>query len=264
MPHWTSPAGVTLGYDDRGSGTPLVLVHAFPLDRRMWELQAELAEDCRLLTPDVFGFGETGLPPGGWSMDAMADTLAEWLTALEIDRVIVGGLSMGGYVALAFARRHLQRVRGLVLADTRAEADGDEARANRAKAIQTTRDGGPAALIEGMLPKMLSDQTRQHRPAVEGRVRELARGQTADGVVAGIEALRDRPDSTEALKGFRFPALVLVGSADTLTPPAAAEAMAERLPDVTSETLWGAGHLTNLESPTEFNAAVRRWLAAVG
>lgn len=264
MPHWTSPAGVPIAFDDRGAGPPLVLVHAFPLDRRMWEPQAELAETCRLLTPDLFGFGESGLAPGGWTMDSAADALAEWLTGLGLGRVIVGGLSMGGYVALAFARRHPQRVQGLILADTRAEADSDEAKANRAKAVQTVADGGPAALIEQMLPKVLSDQTRRHKPAVEGRVRELARSQSAEGVTAAIAALRDRPDSMAALAGFKFPALVLVGSADTLTPPSAAEAMAAKLSDVTSETFWGAGHLTNLEAPHEFNAAVRRWVAAVG
>lgn len=264
MPHWTTPAGIPIAFDDRGAGPPLVLAHAFPLDRRMWEAQAELAETCRLLTPDLFGFGESGLAPGGWTMDTAADALAEWLTSLGFDKVLFGGLSMGGYVAMAFARRHPQRVQGLLLADTRAEADSEEAKANRAKAMQTVAGGGPAALIEQMLPKVLSDQTRQHRPAVEGRVRELARSQSADGVTAAIAALRDRPDSTDALAGFKFPALVIVGAADTLTPPSAAEAMAEKLPDVTSEMLWGAGHLANLEQPDAFNAAVRRWVAAVG
>jgi len=264
MPHWTSPAGITLAYDDRGSGTPLVLVHAFPLDRRMWEPQAELAEVVRLLTPDVPGMGESGLPPDGWTVDSFADTLAEWLTALGIEKAIIGGLSMGGYVALAFARRHPKRVLGLLLADTRAEADSDEAKANRAKQMETVRTGGPAALIEQMLPKLLSDHTRQTQPAVEGRVRELARSQPAEGVIAALTVLRDRPDSVASLKTFRFPALVLVGGQDTLTPPSAAEAMAEQLPDVTTETLYWAAHLSNLEADGPFNAAVRRWVAAIG
>lgn len=264
MPQWTSPAGTTLAYDDRGSGTPLVLVHAFPLDRRMWEPQAELADGCRLLTPDVFGFGETPLPPGGWTVDSYADTLAEWLTALGIDKAVVGGLSMGGYVALAFARRHPSRVQGLLLADTRAEADTAEAKANREKTIELAKSKGALAVVEQMLPKMLSDHTRHHNPVVEARVRELAGGQSADGVAAGLAALRDRPDSVAALKSFRFPTLVIVGANDTLTPPTAAEAMAEQLPDVTTETLWGAGHLSNLEASGPFTAAVRRWLAAIG
>ncbi len=228
----------------------------------MWEAQAELSEVCRLLTPDLPGFGES--PPTDWTMDTAADLLADWLTALSLERAIIGGLSMGGYVALAFARRHPARVSGLILADTRAEADTAEAKANRATALDTVASGGPAALIEGMLPKMLSVTTREQRPAVTQRVRELAGRQTADGVSRAIAALRDRPDSTASLAGFKFPVLVLVGSDDTLTPPSAAEAMADKLPDVTTEVLRGAGHLSNLESPTQFNSAVRRWVGAVG
>ncbi len=263
MPLWTSPTGTALAYDDRGGGPPLVLVHAFPLDRRMWEAQAELSAVCRLLTPDVPGLGESPLPPGGWTVDSFADTLAEWLTALGTDKAVVGGLSMGGYVALAFARRHPARVHGLLLADTRAEADSDEAKANRAKAIELVNTKGPTALVEQMLPKMLSDATRQHNTRVEARVRELAGSQTADGVAAALAALRDRPDSLSALSAFRFPVLVIVGGQDAITPPAAAEAMAERLADVTSETLYGAGHMTNLEATAPFNLAVHRWLTAI-
>ncbi|MCU0704158.1 MAG: alpha/beta fold hydrolase, partial [Fimbriiglobus sp.] len=247
-----------------GSGLPLVLVHAFPLDRRMWEPQAELADACRLLTPDVPGLGESGLPPGGWSVDSFADTLAEWLTALGVEKAIVGGLSMGGYIALAFARRHPGRVRGLLLADTRAEADTDEAKANRAKSIELVQTHGPTALIEQMLPKLLAPNAVQFHAAVERRIRELAGSQSVEGVSAALAALRDRPDSLAALAGFHFPTLVLVGSADAVTPPSAAQAMADRLNDVTAETLWNAGHLPSLETPRLFNAAVRRWLAAIG
>jgi 3-oxoadipate enol-lactonase len=264
MPHWISPAGVTLAYDDTGSGTPVVLVHAFPLDRRMWQPQGGLTAVCRLITPDVFGLGESGLPPDGWTVESYADTLAEWLTARKVEKAVVGGLSMGGYVALAFANRHPDRVLGLILADTRAEADTDEARANRAKSIDLVKAKGPAAVIDQMMPKMLSDHTRRGNPAVEARVRELAESQTADGVAAALAALRDRPDSTAALKTFRFPALVVVGGQDALTPPAAAEAMADQLGDVTTETIYSAGHLSSLENPSEFNGAVKRWLTAIG
>lgn len=264
MAHWISPAGVTLAYDDTGSGTPAVLVHAFPLDRRMWQPQGSLTTDCRLITPDVFGLGESGLPPEGWTVESYADTLAEWLTARKIEKAVIGGLSMGGYIALAFAKRHPDRVLGLILADTRAESDTDEAKANRAKSIELVKAKGPAALIDQMMPKMVSDHTRRNNPAVEAHVRELAGSQTADGVAAALAALRDRPDSVAALKTFRFPALVIVGAQDALTPPSVAEAMADQLADVTTETLWGVGHLSSLEAPQQFNEAVKRWLTAIG
>jgi 3-oxoadipate enol-lactonase len=262
MPSWTHPAtGTLLAYDDRGSGPPLVLVHAFPLDRRMWQVQTdELSDAHRVLTPDVFGFGESGLPAGGWTMDSFADALADWLMALKIDTAVIGGLSMGGYIALAFARRHPGRVTGLILADTRAEADTVEAKASREKTLALADEKGAAGVIESMLPKLLGDYTRMHRPEVIATVHSIAAVQTTAGVVAGIRALRDRPDSTAALAGFRFPALVLVGADDALTPPSAARAMVDELPDAASEQFATAGHLSNLETPAEFTAAVRRWL----
>ncbi|MEO2088376.1 MAG: alpha/beta hydrolase [Gemmataceae bacterium] len=200
MPFWTHPAsGTRLAYDDCGSGPPLVLVHAFPLDRRMWAAQAGgLSHSHRVLTPDVFGFGESGLPAGGWTMDSFADALADWLTALHIDKAVVGGLSMGGYIALAFARRRPSWVRGLILADTRAEADSAEAKVNREKTIALAEEKGAAGVIEQMLPKMVSDHTRAHRPEVVEAVRSLAVAQSTAGVVSGVRALRDRPDSTAA------------------------------------------------------------------
>jgi pimeloyl-ACP methyl ester carboxylesterase len=265
MPTWNHPpTGTSLAYDDRGNGPALVLIHAFPLCREMWQPQAEsLSDTYRVLTPDVFGFGESGLPSGGWTVDSMADVLADWLTALAVDRPVIGGLSMGGYIALAFARRHPTRVRGMILADTRADADSAETKTNREKTITFVEQNSAVALIDQMIPKILSETTRNKRPEVGDRIRGMGSKQTVVGVTAALRALRDRPDSTAALVGFRFPVLVLVGSEDTLTPPALAEAMAQQLPDVTTETLWSAGHLANLEMPVEFTRAVQRWLFAI-
>jgi 3-oxoadipate enol-lactonase len=266
MPTWIHPpTGTPIAYDDRGTGTTLVLVHAFPLCRAIWAPQVPaLADTCRVLTPDVFGFGESGLPAGGWTVDAMADALADWLSGIGVTgSVVFGGLSMGGYIALAFARRHPDRVKGLILADTRADADTPEAKANRDKTIALVEEKGPAVLIEQMMPKMVSDTTRQERPKVVEAVRAMGAAQTVAGVAAGLRALRDRPDSTSALNTFRFPVLVLVGGDDALTPPALAHAMEEKLSDVTLETLWSAGHLSNLETPDEFTMAVRRWVGAI-
>jgi pimeloyl-ACP methyl ester carboxylesterase len=262
MPTWTHPAtATTLAYDDRGVGPPLVLVHAFPLDRRMWDAQAEaLSATHRVLTPDVFGFGGSGLPAGGWTVDSMADTLADWLTALGVEQVVIGGLSMGGYITLAFARRHANRVSGLILADTRADADTAEAKANREKTITMVEEKGSAALIEQMLPKMVCDATRTNKPNVIEAVRSLATAQTVPGVTAALRALRDRPDSTPDLDGYRFPVLVVVGRDDAITPPELSKAMVAKLPTATYEVLPDAGHLANLETPAEFTAAVRRWL----
>jgi pimeloyl-ACP methyl ester carboxylesterase len=263
---WTDPAtGCRLAYDDVGRGPPVVLIHAFPLCREMWAGQrAALAATHRVLTPDVFGFGQSELPAGGWTVDGLADALAGWLAGIGVTGpVAFGGLSMGGYVALAFARRHPGRVKGLILADTRAEADSAEAKAGRDASIEFVRRSGVAAQVEKMLPNLLGPFTQGHLPHVADEVRRIGAAQSVDGVTAALAALRDRPDSMADLDGFRFPALVVVGGEDRVTPPAAATAMAEKLRDVTTEVLPGAGHLANLEAPAAFNSALTRWLAAI-
>ena len=236
----------------------LVLIHAFPLDRGMWQSQVEaLADRFRVLTPDVFGFGDSPVPAGGWTMDSMAVELAAWLDSLGIrDKVILGGLSMGGYIALAFAKRFPERLRGLILADTRADADTPEARATRNETIDFVKANSAAVLIEKMLPKLLATNS----PSEVARVKELASKQSVEGVVAALVALRDRPDSTAAMKAFKFPTLVIVGEHDAITPPALAEAMMAELPQGTLVTIPGAGHLANLEQPAAFAEAIRTWV----
>lgn len=243
----------------------MVLIHAFPLDRGMWQAQVEaFADHYRVLTPDVFGFGATPLPEGGWTMASMADALAEALDERGIrDGVILGGLSMGGYIALAFAKRFPERLRGLILADTRADADTVEMKATRNETIEFVRGSSAAALIEKQLPKMLGPKTHAEHPGAVARVRELASKQTVPAVIAALAALRDRPDSLAALEAFDFPTLVIVGAEDAITPPALAEVIVKKLKRGTLATIPDAGHLSNLERPEAFNAAVRDWLAGV-
>ena len=266
MNTWTDPAtGCHIAYDDTGpGGPPVVLIHAFPLCRDMWARQrSALAPTHRILTPDVFGFGGSGLPAGGWTVDSFSDACDAWLTGIGVTGpVIFGGLSMGGYIALAFARRHPQRVKGLILADTRADADTAEGKVARDKTIDFVRQNSAAAQIDQMLPKMLAEYTRTYQKEIEVEVRRMGAAQSVEGLVAALTALRDRPDSMPTLDGFRFPVLLIVGRDDVITTPAMAQAMASKLRDVTVEELSGAGHLSNLEVPGQFNAAVRRWLDA--
>jgi len=266
MNAWTDPTtGCRLAYDDTGSGPPVVLIHAFPLCREMWAPQrGAMAKSFRLLTPDVFGFGDSELPADGWTMDGFADTLAAWLAGIGVaGPVVMGGLSMGGYVALAFARRHPELVKGLILADTRADADTAETKAKRDETITFVEQNSAAAQIEKMLPAMLCSNTREHRPDVVAEVTRMGSAQSVPGVVAARRALRDRPDSTASLSGFNFPTLVIVGREVTITPPALAAAMVEKLPDATELPLYGAGHLSNLEADVAFNRALVGWLEAI-
>jgi pimeloyl-ACP methyl ester carboxylesterase len=252
----------TIEYDDVGQGTPLVLLHAFPLAREMWRPQAAgLADSYRLITPDLRGFGGTGGFEAASSIDQMADDVVALLDALSVKGpVAVGGLSMGGYVALAFARRHASRLRALILADTRAEPDNAEAKANRERLIAFAETHAPADVLEQLLPKLVCEATRSHRTEVVEEIRRIASGQPTAGVIGAIKALRERPDATPSVGGIRVPTLVIVGREDSLTPPALAQSLAAAIPGARLEEIEDAGHLSSLEQPVRFNAAVRRFL----
>jgi len=170
---------------------------------------------------------------------------------------------MGGYVALAFARRHPEKLAGLILADTKAETDDDTGRANREKSIALTREQGVPALLEGMLPKMLCDDTRETKPGVVKVVRAIAGRQSEEGVTAALAALRDRPDATPALGNVSANTLILVGEHDTITPPLAAASLGANIWGSKIVTVPGAAHLSNLENPEAFNVALREFLANV-
>ena len=258
-------ANTWVDFDDAGQGPPVVLLHAFPLARAMWQPQvAALESEYRLLVPDQRGFGGTspfGEPP---SLDQMADDVAGLLDARKLSEpVTLGGLSMGGYVALAFARKYPARLRALVLADTRAEADSPEGRANREQMIAFAQTHSARDVIDQLLPKLLGPETRAHRPEVVDEVRRIAVAQTPAGIIGALRAMRDRPDASPSLAHIRVPTLVLVGSDDGLTPPAAAEKLAAAIRGARLEQIPGAGHLSNLEQPERFNTAVRGFLQSL-
>lgn len=263
MPSCALPArGLTVAYDESGRGLPIVLVHAFPQDRGMWQPQlAGLSDSARVLAPDLPGFGESA--PAPLTIDSMADVVAEFITTLGIAKAVVGGLSMGGYIAMALARRHANKLAGLILADTRADPDDPTARGNRDKAIALTKEKGVPALFETMLPKVLSDQTRNTKPDVVERVKSLAARQSVEGVTAALAALRDRPDANSGLSAIKVPTLVLVGEFDAVTPPLAAANMSVQIPGSKLIHIPGAGHLSNVENPTAFNDAVRKFVKEV-
>jgi 3-oxoadipate enol-lactonase len=191
--------------------------------------------------------------------------VASLLDVLGISEpAIVGGLSMGGYVALAFARRFTGRLRGLILADTRAEADGAEAKANRDRLIAFTRSHSVLEVFGQLLTKLLSEETRSRRPEVVEEVRKIAAAQCQDGVIAALQALRDRPDATPHLKAVKVPTLVLVGSDDALTPPEMARVLAAGITGSQMGVIEGAGHLANLEQPEMFNTTIRAFLERLG
>lgn len=234
--------------------TPIVLLHAFPQSSAMWRGVADgLAGAFEVLTPDLPGFG--GSPPADWTVDSAADRIAELLT--DKPRAVVGGCSMGGYVALAFARRHPDKLAGLVLMNTRADADTPGQKASREGNLRLVAEKGTAALVEKMPPRLLGRTTRATRPDIAQKVREVACAQSGDAVIAGLIALRDRPDATGDLRNIAVPTLVICGEEDELTPPGVGHAMAVAIPNAVMVTIPACGHLSPWESPDAVAAAIR-------
>jgi 3-oxoadipate enol-lactonase len=244
--------GRIVSYDDAGSGPPIVLLHAFPFDRRMWwSTAAALAGHRRVIAPDLRGFGDSP-GSGPFGIADLADDLAALLDVLGLSRATVLGLSMGGYVALAFAARHAARLEGLVLADTRAGADSPEARHARDEGIALLRTAQVDAYLDLQLPRLLSPGASD---ALRSSTRALA-SRSPEAMIDALAAMRDRPDRRGELGQIAVPALVLVGAADGLTPPGEARALAAAIPGARLIELPDAGHLSNLEAPAAFEAAL--------
>ncbi len=249
--------GIELAYDDIGRGAAVVLLHGFPFDRSMWREQAEaLGGACRVIVPDLRGQGETTLGGGDVTMGEMAEDVAALLDELSIERVVLGGLSMGGYVAFEFFRRFPRRVRALVLADTRPQADTEEARRTREETAQRALKDGMAPVADSMLPKLLSASTREREPEVVGRVREMMLRTKPEGAAAALRAMAVRPDQTDLLPSIDVPTLIVVGGEDPITPPSDASAMGAKIGGSRLVRIEGAAHLSNVERPEEFNRAL--------
>jgi pimeloyl-ACP methyl ester carboxylesterase len=242
----------------------LVLLHAFPLDARMWASQRSAFPGWRVVTPDLPGFG--GRDAGSSSMEAFATHINRELDGLGIERAVIGGLSLGGYVTFGVLRQRPDRVSALILADTRAGADSEQGREGRLAMLRTLGEQGPSGVFDQMRPKLFGATTHADRPAVVEYAKGLAGSQTPAAIEGAIRAMLDRPDSTPLLQTIAVPTLIVVGQEDVLTPPAESEGMQAAIPDIPGATLVQlprAGHLSNLETPEAFNAAVRAFLSTL-
>ncbi len=254
----------TMSYQDTCDQITLLLIHGFPLDSAMWEMQMqELPDVARIVAPDLRGHGRSDAVPGPYSMKLFSDDIAGLLDYLNIDGpVVVGGLSMGGYIALDFYRRYPERVAGLILAATRAGADSEEGKAARDAAIATARAEGTAPIVAGMLPKLMAPASYEDDEIVEF-VTEIMEGASQEGVIGALAAMRDRPDSTPTLAEIDVPTLIVHGAEDKIIPLSEAQAMADAIPDAHLVVVPDAGHLPNLEQPDIFNDAVVDFLESL-
>lgn len=256
-------SGIKLGYEIDGQGPPLVLLHGFPLNRAMWRPQvAALRDRFTIITPDFRGFGESDIPSGPLTMDDYAQDVLGLLDALGQTRVMLGGCSMGGYVAFRVLARAADRITAVLIADSRAEPDTEEGRQRRQAAIKRIEADGPSAFLEEFASLLVGPTTKAQRPGVIAAVRQIIGSPDHRSLIAALSAQATRPDSRPLLPSITAPTLVVVGEEDTLTPPASSEAMVGALPHARMITIPGAGHLANLEAPEAFNRAAREFLLA--
>ena len=252
---------VPIAFSEYGEGDPIVLLHAFPLNGRMWGPQANfLSGDYRVIVPDYPGFGRSPYPPAQPDTRFYAEKVRELLDKLELDRVFLGGLSMGGYIAFACLRLFPERVSGLFLANTRPDPDSEEIRENRKNMACRVSEEGVGVLIELQIERMLSSTTLQNEPMIVEQVKSMILESSPDGVVGALGAMRDRPDSTPLLPEIEVPTLVIGGEEDNISSPEVMDALAQKIPNSEHHTLSGASHLSNLEAPEEFNAILGGFL----
>jgi pimeloyl-ACP methyl ester carboxylesterase len=255
-----------LAYTDEGPGPVVVLLHGFPISRVMWEPQVSgIGSIYRIIAPDLRGHGDSPAPEGIFTMDEMADDVIELLDTLHLDEpVVVGGLSMGGYVALSLVARYPHRVGALMLMDTRAGADTPEAAQKREESAQAViAAGNPGPVIEAMIPRLFTKKTLDLHPERVEPVRAAMEKNTPRGIAGALRGMAIRPDRRGDLAAITVPTLVLVGDEDVITPPAEAQAMADAIKNASLAVIPDAGHLAPYEEPAAANAVIFRFLESL-
>lgn len=255
--------GRAIGYDDVGSGVPVLFLHGFPHSRSLWSPQlGALATPARTISMDLRGFGESARgEPGG--VDGYADDAAALLDVLGIERAVIAGLSMGGYATFALWRRHRARVRALVLCDTKATADSEAAQGARVEMQALVKERGSMAVANQMITGMVGRTTREKNPELVDELHRMMSLAPVQGIVDALDALRTRPDSTPTLATIDVPTMIVVGDEDVLTPVKDARAMHLGIAGSRLEVIAGAGHVSNMERPGTFNHVLSEFLVSL-
>lgn len=254
--------GADLAYEDEGRGLPVVLIHGFPFSRQMWRPQVTaLARHHRVVTPDLRGFGESS---GTLStVEELAEDVHALVRYLELPPFVLGGFSMGGYVAFRYLARYAEQVKAVLLLDTRAEADSPEARERRCAGIERVQKEGPDGFLDDFLKLVVAPRTVESRPEIVTEVRRLMQGTKVAAVAGGLQAMAYRPDSTTLLATIRVPTLIVVGEEDKATPVDSSRKMQAAIAGADLVIIPQAGHVANLEQPERFNAALLDFLAKI-
>ena len=255
---------IQMAYDDVGSGMPIILVHGYPFNRTLWNEQViALRETHRIITPDLRGFGDSDTSEGPSTMDRMAQDVAHLMDALGITKAVLGGLSMGGYVVLAFYKHFSSRVEALLLADTRPQGDTEEGKKTRAQQVEQILAEGMAGVTDAMLPKLLTPETVSKRPEVVRRIRDMMLKTKPAGAAAALQGMAAREDQTQLLTCITVPTLILVGREDPITPVVDSETMHSKIAQSRMTILDDASHVSNIEKADVFNAELFPFLGSI-
>jgi 3-oxoadipate enol-lactonase len=256
---------MTIPFHESGRGKPVVLLHAFPLSRKMWAAQALAlaSHECRVICPDLRGFGENHSFSDVTAMEDSAREIAALLDALKIERAVIGGLSMGGYVTFNLYRLFPAKFAALLLCDTSSASDSAEKRQARFELIDNLETRGPQALIDGMLPNLICEYTKQNNPGLVDEITRTFREVNPKAAAAALRGMAGREDHTPLLKDISAPALLIFGAADIITTPEIAEKMRSEIPRSSFVKLKNAGHYSNLEQPEAFNDALLSFINAI-
>jgi 3-oxoadipate enol-lactonase len=256
--------GITMAYDDNGSGPPILLIHGFPLCRKMWhpQIKALVSAGFRVITPDLRGFGESEAPEGPYSIDLFADDMVELLDHLGIGAAVVGGMSMGGYILFNLLERYRSRVRGACFITTRANADDGAAKERRLALARKVKEFGPQVVAEAFEQLLFAEESLVERPKLVMEVYGWMIANDSRGIAGGLLAMRERRDYTSLLPGFILPALAIGAEGDKAAPPDNARTIAAGIPGCRLAIIPDAGHLANLENPGAFNAALLEFLGS--
>jgi 3-oxoadipate enol-lactonase len=256
--------GVEVYVEDKGikgKGLPVVLLHGFPLDHHMWRNQVSaLEQSYRVITPDLQGMGQSGVPLDNRSMEHYADDVLAVLDHLQIDRVVLGGFSMGGYVAFSLLRKAPERIAAVILSNTRADADTTEGKKNRMSMASALFDKGSIAAKEAMLPKLLTEQSLKENEALAEQLSKAMLGMNPEGLVHACLAMAFRKDSSKLLTSIKVPTLVIAGERDVIATPEIMNKMAEQIPGALYEEIPGAAHLAPMENPEAYNRVLLDFL----
>lgn len=258
--------GVKINYQERGfpQGLPVVFIHGFPFNNTMWSSQMmALPQEYRAVSFDVRGHGESDIADGQYSIELFTDDLISLLDHLDIRQAALCGLSMGGYIALRAVERHPDRVRALVLCDTRSEADSNEAKIKRASQVRAVKSHGVKPFAESFVKAVLAPETFSKNPKIVATVQSVIESTSPLSICGTLLALAARTDTTQALAGIKVPTLIMAGEHDALTPPAASQSMHSSIKGSEIQIIPGAAHMSNMENPSFFNDKLLAFLKKI-